>query len=503
MPPIQKILFGSPGTGKSYKVREIAQQELGIEWNEQTQSLKNTIKTVFHPEYTYSDFVGKLLPQTTGSGSIIYKFYEGHFLRALGLAYKKIIDGTNENVLLVIDELNRGNAAAIFGSIFQLLDRDEDDWSSYEVNLSELEIVGLWRAMGYKAEPTHQNIQIDGSNFDKFCDLTENELWSCHNYDGLRVLENLKNHCITIPYNLSIIATINTSDESIYYLDSAFKRRWDWEYVDVPNSKSKTPEEIKDVLVVIGKKQYYWHDLVIKLNEFIKSQNAYVRRIKGLKITNIDKSLEENVKHCFHNVLDINSHQKLPDKYYSYWNVINITNEELAMMKSLNHIFHRALLMKIYDHNNFFDEFICSVLGKQANIYNNIFYLSLFREGWRQRDIDEINNLYKEFLDKLNFYIIDIKYSTPEYYTNPENIEKIKSRSVRKQFVYEYLLQKHLEKTNHPLKELNIKSEFWLPTYSSDQETFTPLPKYMDDYIKLTGVNIMSVIDSYLQTEEK
>lgn len=226
-------------------------------------------------------------------------------------------------------------------------------------------------------------------------------------------------------------------------------------------------------------------------------------RIKGLKITNIDKSLEENVKHCFHNVLDINSHQKLPDKYYSYWNVINITNEELAMMKSLNHIFHRALLMKIYDHNNFFDEFICSVLGKQANIYNNIFYLSLFREGWRQRDIDEINNLYKEFLDKLNFYIIDIKYSTPEYYTNPENIEKIKSRSVRKQFVYEYLLQKHLEKTNHPLKELNIKSEFWLPTYSSDQETFTPLPKYMDDYIKLTGVNIMSVIDSYLQTEEK
>jgi 5-methylcytosine-specific restriction endonuclease McrBC GTP-binding regulatory subunit McrB len=99
MSPIQKILFGSPGTGKSYEIRKIAEKELDIEWNEQSKSLKNTIKTVFHPEYTYSDFVGKLLPQTDGSG-VIYKFYEGHFLRALGLAYKKIIEGTNENVLI-------------------------------------------------------------------------------------------------------------------------------------------------------------------------------------------------------------------------------------------------------------------------------------------------------------------------------------------------------------------------------------------------------------------
>ncbi|MEI6443182.1 MAG: hypothetical protein WCO29_08660 [Nostocales cyanobacterium ELA583] len=90
-----------------------------------------------------------------------------------------------------------------------------------------------------------------------------------------------------------------------------------------------------------------------------------------------------------------------------------------------------------------------------------------------------------------------------DYYTNSGNIEEIKNRSVRKQFVYEYLLQKHLEKNNHPLKELDIKSEFWLPASSSNEKTFTPLPKYMDDYIKLTGVNIMTVIDSYLETEEK
>ncbi|BAZ32873.1 putative endonuclease [Cylindrospermum sp. NIES-4074] len=290
MPPIQKILFGSPGTGKSFSVRKIATNEklLNIKWNEQTKSLENTIKTVFHPEYTYSDFVGKLLPQTTGLGSVIYKFYPGHFLQALGLAYRQIIDGTNENVLLVIDELNRGNAAAIFGAIFQLLDREDDYWSTYEVNLSELEIVGLFQSMGYKANITHENIQVNGNEFKSFYEITHNNLSKNNNEDGLRILERLKSNSITIPYNLSIIATINTSDESIYYLDSAFKRRWDWEYIDVPNSKSKVLEEIASIKVNIfwafDDYQYYWSSLVIKLNEFIKSHHQSIRRIEDKQI---------------------------------------------------------------------------------------------------------------------------------------------------------------------------------------------------------------------------
>jgi 5-methylcytosine-specific restriction enzyme B len=306
MSPIQKILFGSPGTGKSYEIRKIAEKELDIEWNEQSKSLKNTIKTVFHPEYTYSDFVGKLLPQTDGSG-VIYKFYEGHFLRALGLAYKKIIEGANENVLLVIDELNRGNAAAIFGSIFQLLDREDDYWSTYEVNLSELEMVGLLRIMG--AVITTKNINVDYSNFSIYYEITEKDLREKNNNDGLRVLENLKNGSITIPSNLSIIATINTSDESIYYLDSAFKRRWNWEYVDAPNSNSRIPYKIKNIKVEIYVEKvetvvdysieeeqeqdyysnsvpryYYWYSLVTKLNEFIKSKHESIRRIEDKQI---------------------------------------------------------------------------------------------------------------------------------------------------------------------------------------------------------------------------
>ena len=133
--PIQKILFGSPGTGKSYQIRVIATKQLGIPFDNATQMLSNTVKTVFHPEYTYADFMGKLLPLTQGN-SVIYKFYPGHFLRVLGMAYRGLINDNQEHYLLVIDELNRGNAAAIFGTVFQLLDREGDGWSSYEVDIA-------------------------------------------------------------------------------------------------------------------------------------------------------------------------------------------------------------------------------------------------------------------------------------------------------------------------------------------------------------------------------
>jgi 5-methylcytosine-specific restriction protein B len=81
--PIQKILFGCPGTGKSYKIREIAEKQLNISFDSDTKILKNTVKTVFHPEYTYGDFMGKLLPLTQGT-NVIYKFYPGHFLKSWG-----------------------------------------------------------------------------------------------------------------------------------------------------------------------------------------------------------------------------------------------------------------------------------------------------------------------------------------------------------------------------------------------------------------------------------
>ena len=282
--PIQKILFGSPGTGKSHKIRAIATSELGIPFDNNTQMLSNTVKTVFHPEYTYADFMGKLLPLTQNN-SVIYKFYPGHFLRVLGMAYQSLIEDNKENYLLVIDELNRGNAAAIFGTVFQLLDRESDGWSSYEVDISEMELFGLLEAMQLK--PISQNgiIEIEEYStkisYEKFFSQKANKLKKVKNLNGARVCNLLEQRQINIPQNLSIIATINTSDESIYYLDSAFKSRWDWDYVNAPVGKfteQDIPEVLREVkLIVDALDKGSWAYYIVGINELIKSNYQIIR----------------------------------------------------------------------------------------------------------------------------------------------------------------------------------------------------------------------------------
>ncbi|MBD2472668.1 restriction endonuclease [Nostoc sp. FACHB-145] len=284
---IQKIIFGSPGTGKSYRIRELAQYQLDIKFNPVRNTLENTVKTVFHPEYTYSDFMGKLLPLSYGT-SVVYKYYPGHFLQALGMAYQGLIKAKQQNYLLVIDELNRGNAAAIFGSIFQLLDREIDGWSTYEIDISEMEIVGLLNVMEYKANiSSNGTLQINDSSYEVFFKILEQDLKQSLNKDGFRLLENLRVRKILLPPNLSIIGTINTSDESIYYLDSAFKRRWDWEYIDSPSKKNmyeNIPAEIAYASLPIEDKFLDWDRCIVGVNEFIKSHQHIVRRIEDKQI---------------------------------------------------------------------------------------------------------------------------------------------------------------------------------------------------------------------------
>ena len=284
--PIQKILFGSPGTGKSYQIREIARDKLGIPFDDAT----HTVKTVFHPEYTYADFMGKLLPLTQGN-SVIYKFYPGHFIRILGMAYQGLIDGKKDHYLLVIDELNRGNAAAIFGTVFQLLDRESDGWSSYEVDISEMELVGLLEAMRLKPIIQDGTIEIKEGKTkipcEDFCQRRKDEL-AGNNSEGSRVFSLLQQRRINIPHNLSILATINTSDESIYYLDSAFKRRWDWEYVDAPVGNADIPKALRDVKLVINYEEEEevkkWPYCIFGINQLIKSNHQVIRRIEDKQI---------------------------------------------------------------------------------------------------------------------------------------------------------------------------------------------------------------------------
>lgn len=263
----QKILFGSPGTGKSHKIdKQIIPDDLNI-FNPE-----NVIKTVFHPEYTYGDFVGKLVP-ITRKGSVEYNFYEGHFLKALSQAYKNIIAAHEkteeiENVALVIDEINRGNSAAIFGTTFQLLDREPDGWSSYEVSVNEITFNRLLELC--ELEP-HSKVKNQTVTY-KFGDeeipaTTLQQILSC----------DFKNRTIKIPPNLSILASMNTSDSSIYYMDSAFKRRWEWEFIDVDSNTV-----FADGVAFENRDE--WINFVSKLNAFIKSNHKSIRGIEDKQI---------------------------------------------------------------------------------------------------------------------------------------------------------------------------------------------------------------------------
>jgi len=344
--PIQKILFGSPGTGKSYRVKnEIIPNQLNIT------AQSNIITTVFHPEYTYGDFMGKLMPLTADKQKVSYQYYTGHFLKALGRAYKNIISAhqnyelakekkkeeyrqklrdagelasgaklnssqteqlnrlydsvekpISENVVLVIDELNRGNSAAIFGTVFQLLDRAKDGWSEYPITISGLETIGLLKEVGlstfYTTDSSDKKYRFEGQECSKkeyeevmeliFKDLEEN-----------RKVNLLDLNKIKIPPNLSILATMNTSDNSIYFMDSAFKRRWDWEFVNIEDDGQRN--------VVSGRKiKLYnnyscaWNDFVDKLNEFIRSHYKTVRKIEDKQIgyffINEETITEEHIK---------------------------------------------------------------------------------------------------------------------------------------------------------------------------------------------------------------
>ncbi len=318
--PIQKILFGSPGTGKSYKIKTELASDLKIDKNS-----SNYISTVFHPEYTYGDFIGKLVPFTK-NGKVEYNFYNGHFIKALGKAYKNLIEAkieydkkkkeilpklkkefnknkpdfseeekqklakeereikkTPKNVLLVIDELNRGNSAAIFGVVFQLLDRAKSGWSEYAISMSDIERMGLLKEIGFK--PTNQDDEYKYRYKENVIKLPEFEKYQKWIFEDLNSDDriSLQENQIKIPSNLSIVATMNTSDNSIYFMDNAFKRRWDWEFVNIDDDNQR--EVVKGRKVILYDKEICeWSDFVDSLNTFIRTQYKVVRKIEDKQI---------------------------------------------------------------------------------------------------------------------------------------------------------------------------------------------------------------------------
>ncbi len=280
--PIQRILFGSPGTGKSHRIKDdIIPNDLGIK---ESETPENIIRTVFHPEYTYGDFIGKLLPLTSsGKALSITISTEGHFLKALAQSYRNILiakDTENpKNVALVIDEINRGNSSAIFGTIFQLLDRKADGCSDDNIDVSVIDMDRILTLVGFEEGGNIDFYKYGKAKTAKAIEEYQ-DILSKINLNVNTLSSNIVGGSIRIPPNLSILASMNTSDNSIYFMDSAFKRRWDWEFINWDDSKPEpatygTGGELN---------AEEWKKLIKNLNEFIKNHHASIRGIEDKQI---------------------------------------------------------------------------------------------------------------------------------------------------------------------------------------------------------------------------
>lgn len=200
-PPAQTIYYGVPGCGKSNKIRDLLKNV----------PEKNKIRVVFHPEYTNAEFIGQILPVT--NGGIRYEFTPGPFTQIIKRAYLN----PNEHFYLVVEEINRGNAAAIFGDTFQLLDRlkagETDSLGNDPANAAVNTFTEGWSQ--YFVQNDDVNAYIRGD---------ENSI----QIGNIRFDSNT---AIRLPPNLSILATMNTSDQNVFTLDNAFQRRFDMELV--------------------------------------------------------------------------------------------------------------------------------------------------------------------------------------------------------------------------------------------------------------------------------
>lgn len=222
------IYFGSPGTGKSHLA--------DIETNG-----KDVQKVTFHPDYDYHSFVGGYKPTMDGD-KIAYKFVPQIFTKIYVDAWKNLVSADETKPFyLQIEEINRGNCAEIFGDLFQLLDRDKYGFSKYEVTAEE----ELYKYL-----------------------LSENGFGGNH--------PGIENGKLRFPNNLKIIATMNTSDQSLFPMDSAFKRRWDWIYVPIDTNCKFSDFTIK----LDNKKEFKWLKFLEIINEEIfeitKSQDKQI-----------------------------------------------------------------------------------------------------------------------------------------------------------------------------------------------------------------------------------
>ena len=264
---IQQIYFGAPGTGKSYIVNRDTKGE-------------SVVRTTFHPDSDYSTFVGCYKPTTkhgpryTSYGEkavvikdaegkeltedrIVYEFVDQAFLQSYIKAWKfytETLEGADpKKQFLIIEEINRGNCAQIFGDLFQLLDRNDYGFSDYYIHADRDMQKHLAKAFnGIAMNDSHKN--------------TINAMY--HNGERDIVAQVLNGEILLLPNNLYIWATMNTSDQSLFPIDSAFKRRWDWKYRPIVKGRDRDGREL-NWRITANTREYDWWSFLEKINAIV------------------------------------------------------------------------------------------------------------------------------------------------------------------------------------------------------------------------------------------
>ncbi|MCK1233908.1 AAA family ATPase [Streptococcus uberis] len=234
------IFSGAPGTGKSYNVSKLVKEYYPDFENEENEQSQFVFRTTLHPEYTYSDFVGQIMP-VTKDDKIDYDFIPGVFTRALEKAIS--FEQTNQKVFLILEELSRANVASVFGDLFQLLDR-KNGKSEYPISNSLIA-----KEVFHSGPLKNEDGSINKEN------------------------EKLQNKKIYLPSNLYILCTVNTSDQNVFVMDTAFKRRFDWiPVLTDPVKNLKTGDYINNPEITIDGVKLKWCEFYPILNNYITSK---------------------------------------------------------------------------------------------------------------------------------------------------------------------------------------------------------------------------------------
>lgn len=263
--PRNVIFFGAPGTGKSYLLNKLASEYFEED---------NVHRVTFYPDYAYSQFVGGYKPfprfdeEGVPTGDITYDFVPGPFLRT----YVQAVQNPDVPYLLIIEEINRANAASVFGDLFQLLDRDEGGRSVYDLSAP----VEMQLYLRQRIPEFHTNNHM-GAATSEHCAYIQEEM---------RLFDETMR--LSIPSNMYIWATMNSADQGVFPMDTAFKRRWNFKYIGINEEADialENGQRLSDIAVEIqadsGDIHIVWDKLRRKINDLLKSYGVNEDKFLG------------------------------------------------------------------------------------------------------------------------------------------------------------------------------------------------------------------------------